>query len=172
VKKLSTEGVRLRSNRLLDHMETIGEKAVSSGQLDGSSALVEAQSRLAKLAEKSRQHPNPKPARLHKTRVELKMIRYLAELASESPAQTQLLESLKGVQDVLGKWHDWESLAQTAEKFFDTNPNSFLPEQVRSLAESHRREAVRGAAEFLAGLNPSKKLPQRAKVQRSVVVSA
>jgi len=170
--KLAAEGVRLRNNRLLDHMGIIGEKVLASGQLDGSSALVEAHSRLSKLARKNQQHPNPKPGRLHKLRVELKMVRYLAELAPESPAQTQLLESLKGVQDALGKWHDWQSLAGTAEKFFNANPNSFLPEQLRSLAESHRTEAVRAAAEFFAGLTPSRKLPQRAKAQRSIAINA
>jgi CHAD domain-containing protein len=172
VQKLSAEGVRLRSNRLLDHMESIGEKSLSSGQFDGSSALVEAQSRLAKLAHKSRQHSNPKPGRLHKLRIQLKMLRYVAELASESPAQTQLLESLKGIQDALGRWHDWESLARVAEKFFAKNPNSFLPEQLRSLAESHKTEAVRAAAEFFAGFSPSRKLPQRAKAQRPMAVNA
>ena len=170
--RLAEEAVRLRSNRLLDHMENIGEKALSSGQFDGSAALVEAQARLAKLAEKNGKHTNPKPGRLHKLRIELKMIRYLAELAPESPEQTHTLDSLRTVQDALGKWHDWESLADVAEKFFADNTNAFLPEQIRSLAESQRTEAVRAISTFFSGLTVSKKLPQRAKAPRSVAVNA
>jgi hypothetical protein len=60
----------------------------------------------------------------------------------------------------------------TAEKFFTDQPNSFVPEQIRSLAESYRTEAVRAVSAFFAGSYPSRKLPQRAKQPRSIAVSA
>jgi CHAD domain-containing protein len=50
---------------------------------------------------------------LHQFRIQAKKTRYLAELL---PGNAVLLQQLKTIQDVIGDWHDWLTLAQNAAK--------------------------------------------------------
>ena len=51
---------------------------------------------------------------LHRCRLLVKRARYAAELAPESPAASQFIAQVKRLQDVLGNWHDWQALTNTA----------------------------------------------------------
>jgi CHAD domain-containing protein len=51
---------------------------------------------------------------LHKYRKRTKAARYIAELQT-SPTAKRLAARLRGVQDAIGKWHDWELLSLLAE---------------------------------------------------------
>ncbi len=170
--KLGELAGKLRHTRLLAHMEQMGQSAVSADRPEHDGALSEAQARLNVLAQKNQKHSTFKAGRLHQLRIELKMVRYLAELAPESAEKEHLMRQLKSAQDALGKWHDWESLTITAKKFFADKKICAVLQEIRTLAESRRMEAVTAVSEFFSGLNPSKKLPQRARVQRSLAINA
>ncbi|HZR27674.1 MAG TPA: CHAD domain-containing protein [Terriglobales bacterium] len=53
------------------------------------------------------------PRGLHQFRIQCKKTRYLAELL---PGNAELLLQLKTMQDVIGDWHDWLTLAQNAAR--------------------------------------------------------
>jgi len=70
---------------------------------------------------------------MHRLRVQIKKLRYLAELGAVSAAQRTLLASLKSVQDALGGWHDWEELVKTAERQFGDRLNCPLLVEAQAL---------------------------------------
>jgi CHAD domain-containing protein len=53
------------------------------------------------------------PRGLHQFRIHCKKTRYLAELL---PGNAELLLQLKTMQDVIGDWHDWLTLAENAAR--------------------------------------------------------
>jgi len=53
------------------------------------------------------------PRGLHQFRIQCKKTRYLAELL---PGNAELLQQLKTMQDVIGDWHDWLTLAENAAR--------------------------------------------------------
>ena len=53
------------------------------------------------------------PRGLHQFRIQCKKTRYLAELL---PGNAELLLQLKTMQDVIGDWHDWLTLAENAAR--------------------------------------------------------
>jgi CHAD domain-containing protein len=64
---------------------------------------------------------------LHRCRILVKRARYAAELAPELPAATEFITQLKRLQDILGNWHDWETLTHTAaERLGDVNQSSLV----------------------------------------------
>ena len=107
-------------------------------------------------------------------RIRLKKIRYLAELGEESSETKAFLAAIKSVQDALGAWHDWEELAKTAEKEFDSRVNCPLLVEVRALFAAKRSAAVAAVSDLLSAwqsvpprkqmafLQPLRTLAQRA----------
>jgi CHAD domain-containing protein len=67
-------------------------------------------------------HGKIRPDNLHEYRLECKRFRYTAELAGETPEVKSLVEIWKGVQDVIGEWHDYLTLAQLAEDVLGDSP--------------------------------------------------
>ncbi|MGO9085397.1 MAG: CHAD domain-containing protein [Candidatus Sulfotelmatobacter sp.] len=64
---------------------------------------------------------------LHRCRILVKGARYAAEFAPESPAAAEFITQLKRLQDILGNWHDWETLTRTAaERLGDVNQSSLV----------------------------------------------
>lgn len=53
---------------------------------------------------------------LHEYRLACKGFRYTAELAGEDRKAQELAKVWKGVQDVIGEWHDYLTLTEVAEK--------------------------------------------------------
>jgi CHAD domain-containing protein len=52
---------------------------------------------------------------LHNYRKQTKAARYVAELQETSPAAQRFARRLQRAQDAIGKWHDWDTLAQQAK---------------------------------------------------------
>jgi CHAD domain-containing protein len=52
---------------------------------------------------------------LHDFRKRTKAARYVAELQKESLAAKRFARELRGVQDAIGEWHDWELLSQVTK---------------------------------------------------------
>jgi CHAD domain-containing protein len=107
-----------------------------------------------------------KPNRLHEARIQLKKIRYLAELADESPERETFLKELKAVQDAVGDWHDWQELAKLAEKRFGDRVNCALLREVRALYAARQSGATAAVSRLFAS-PVSRKPPRSAQVSRT-----
>lgn len=140
---------------------------VTTSQSDG--PLEHAQKQIARLARHSGSQAHPTPRELHKVRIALKMVRYLAELAEESEEQQALLQKLKSVQDTLGDWHDWEELSRTAEKQFSARANSPILGEIRALFTA-RQAAARSSVShfFLQHLSAARRKPPRSVAARAL----
>jgi CHAD domain-containing protein len=150
------------SNHLFEALEHAVDDCLRAR--DGQAPFAEAQSRLEELSREFAQEPRLKSRRLHENRIELKMIRYLAEFADASEAQQQFLSELKSVQDVLGQWRDWELLVRSAEKQFAERANCSLVAEVRTLLATRRALVIAALTRLLAprATTTARKQPQAA----------
>jgi CHAD domain-containing protein len=70
---------------------------------------------------------------LHAYRTNCKRIRYLAEMAGETPEASRVVEPLQRIQDAVGEWHDWQTLTEAAEKMFGATAESALIAALRNM---------------------------------------
>ena len=155
VKRLESAINKIQESKFFSRMERIAVQAgvVKEGKGRPLAPLEEAIAQLAVMAGDFARHAL-KPGRLHEARVTLKRIRYLAELAEESPAQKTFISELKRVQDAVGEWHDWQELTDTAEKRFADRVNCALLREVRALL-SARHSSATSAIQNLFTLVPA-----------------
>lgn len=111
---------------------------------------------------------------LHRCRILVKRARYAAEFAPESPAATEFITQLKRLQDILGNWHDWETLTHTAaERLGDINHSSLVAvlhnvtggkfrQALAAIAASPALQAGPKPVPALAGRKPGAKKATRA----------
>jgi CHAD domain-containing protein len=79
------------------------------------------------------------PDCLHGFRLQCKRTRYLFELGSD-PATARTIEQLKAMQDAVGEWHDWLTLAQTASQRLPAR--SALQSALENIARAKFAQAV------------------------------
>ena len=161
-RRLSSLLKKLDKSELLGRLQKLLEKSSftdDSGQ--PIHPLEEAKSDLLKLAFDVPGGENLKPRLLHELRINLKHIRYTAELVEESAAREHFLETLKSVQDAIGEWHDWESLVNIAETQFGDRVNCPLLVEMRSLFAVKYSAANSAVAGLLASLAPVPKKQPR-----------
>jgi CHAD domain-containing protein len=109
-----------------------------------------------------------KPSRLHEIRIDLKRIRYLAELAEESPEQKDFMRELKWTQDALGDWHDWQELTERAEKRFSDRASCALLREARTILSARHSDAISSLNKLFSLMQPpAKKPPHSAQALRS-----
>jgi len=114
-----------------------------------------------------------KPSRLHDTRIDLKRIRYLAELAEESPEQKNFMRELKSTQDALGDWHDWQELTERAEKRFSDRASCALLREARTVLSARHSDAISSLNKLFSLMQPpAKKPPHSTQALRTAVRSA
>lgn len=158
--RLSTALKKLETSKFLKRLEKITEKAVNDAPGNAGEPLEAAQKELSALAEEYSSRQMLKPARLHELRIKLKMLRYRAELAAENTEQREFIDRVKSVQDVVGEWHDWEMLAESAEEQFEDRINCALLIEIRSLLAAKFSAATNAALDLLtACVPPGKKKP-------------
>jgi CHAD domain-containing protein len=99
---------------------------------------------------------------LHDYRLECKRLRYTAELAGDSAEASAWVETWKQVQDAIGDWHDWFTLAEIADH---TAGKSKLRNTVSARAEKLFNDAVKTVAAAEAKLVESapRRSPKRAQ---------
>jgi CHAD domain-containing protein len=166
-KKRERQAARLESaikkfadTKFFARMEKIAEKVASpSGENRPLAPLAEARLQLGKMAEDFHFRQALKPNRLHEARIQLKKIRYLGELADESPERKAFLDELKDVQDAVGEWHDWEELSKLAEKRFADRVNCALLREVRALFAARQSAAISAVGRLFAS-STSRKPPR------------
>src|SRR5579864_3705895 len=164
---------KVETSKFLKRLERVTEKAVSGAPDNSGEPLQAAQNELAEMAEEYSSRQVLKPARLHELRIKLKLLRYRAELAAESEEQKEFIKKVKGVQDSIGEWHDWEMLAASAEEQFADRINCALLIEIRSLLAARFSAATTATLNLLiACVPPGKKKPVSASSTRSVAQSA
>jgi len=162
--RLNSAISRCAGEKFLARMDRVAEKVAlgPAGSEQRLPPLEEARAQLARMANQFSSQ-SMKPNRLHEARIQLKKIRYLAELAEESPEGKVFVEEIKGVQDTLGEWHDWEELTGLAEKHFADRVNCALLREVRALFAARQAAAISGLAQLLSSASaPAPKKPASA----------
>ena len=102
---------------------------------------------LDKFAAVVKQHPALSEGNLHSFRMGCKRVRYLAEMAGEGPRVAAVIEPLKRIQDAIGVWHDWLTLAATAESVLTPSGQAPLLSALRASTRSKYLEALRITAD-------------------------
>jgi CHAD domain-containing protein len=161
VKRLSSALARFADDKLFSRLERVAEKvgAGPTGANRPLAPLEEARLQLSRLAADFSSHTSLKPNRLHQARIQLKKIRYLAELADDSDERKAFLDQLKAVQDAVGEWHDWEELTKLAEKRFADRVNCALLREVRALFAARESTAVSSVIRLFARPVEAKRKP-------------
>ena len=114
---------------------------------------------LLKLAQLGRDNALLTEKTLHQYRIIGKRARYIAELAHQDAAATQIVEQLKHMQDIIGDWHDWLKLTQKAEALFGGIRDSALVAMLRNVTQAKFRQSVDAVAETRAALSGQKREP-------------
>jgi CHAD domain-containing protein len=110
---------------------------------------------------------------LHEYRLACKGFRYTAELAGEDRKAQELAKVWKGVQDVIGKWHDYLTLTEVAEKVLGNSRLQALLEQRTAKNYRESLRAVERAERKLAEPEAvPKKEPEAARAGGRTPVSA
>jgi CHAD domain-containing protein len=91
---------------------------------------------------------------LHKYRLAGKRIRYIAELATNRAEAQPMIAQLQAMQDALGEWHDWLTLAGTVRNQAGNVPHSGLLAAVNNITRAKLRDAMQAVAETKAALLP------------------
>ncbi len=161
VERLSSALGKLAGEKLFSRLERVAEKVGTgpTGAHKPLAPLEEAGLQLSRLAAGFASHEQLKPQRLHEARIQLKKIRYMAELADDSDERKAFLERLKTVQDAVGDWHDWEELARLAEKRFADRVNCALLREIRALFAARESAAVSAVTRLFASPAAAEKKP-------------
>ena len=175
-RRLSALIDKVQDSRLESHVKRILEKAAETpgSTVNPDAPLLRARHELAQLAAESPVSAATKARVLHKIRIRIKRIRYLAELAEKSTGQESFLAELKTTQDALGEWHDWEELTLTAEEQFGDRVNCPLLVEVRALFAAKHAAAAAAVGHLLASCapRPSRKPPRSTEPARALAQRA
>lgn len=170
-RRLMSAAAKIADSKFLSHIERMVAKSAAAGSADQRDPLAEARKQLAGPEREFATRVSHKPAELHRMRIQMKKIRYVAELAADSPEQRNFVEQLRAVQDALGAWHDWQELAKTAEKQFRNRMNCPLLVEVRALLAAKQVTASAAVRQLFARHPelPSSKQPQSATSTRELL---
>lgn len=151
--------------KLFVRIARIAELAGSAPPQANGDPLDRVKARLRQMAASFDDHKVVKPRQLHKLRIALKGLRYLAELAEDSPEQVRLFNELKQVQDSIGEWHDWSQLARVADKQFGSRMTCPLLVEIQALLAVKYSTALAAANHVLAAWHTSEpgKQPRHAQ---------
>jgi CHAD domain-containing protein len=78
---------------------------------------------------------------LHRYRIAVKRARYAAEFAPKSSETARFIAQLKNLQNVLGRWHDWFLLTQSAAQHLGDLHQSSLVAALHNITRGKFREA-------------------------------
>ena len=79
---------------------------------------------------------------LHQCRLAVKQARYAAEFSTNTAQTRKFISELQGLQDVLGNWHDWMTLTDTAVQHFGEVNQSSLVAALHNVTRGKFRNAV------------------------------
>ena len=103
------------------------------------------------------------PQRLHQLRINAKKLRYEMEPLQNCQEAVELAEQFKKVQDAIGQWHDWATLAEIADQCFDSKSQDSkaapVLQALHARVEREYRRARRSAESvrsWITGSTPAK----------------
>jgi len=105
---------------------------------------------------------NFSPDALHDLRLDLKRVRYTAEMATQNGNKT-LISQAKRIQDAIGQWRDLATLTETAEEVLNNYQNSSLVSLLKNLSGAKQVAAVRTSVDVTNEMlqpHPPKKSPE------------
>jgi CHAD domain-containing protein len=105
---------------------------------------------------------NFSPDALHDLRLDLKRVRYTAEMATQNGNKT-LISQAKRIQDAIGQWRDLATLTETAEKVLNNYQNSSLVSLLKNLSGAKQVAAVQTSVDVTNEMlqpAPPKKSPE------------
>jgi CHAD domain-containing protein len=108
---------------------------------------------------------------LHQYRIVTKQARYAAEFAAPSAETTQIMAGLKRIQDVVGDWHDWLTLTQTAKEYLGEVRDSSLVAELHNVAGAKFRHAVSVLLHARAKLFPPVENPARSAARATAEIT-
>lgn len=171
VARLGSALAKLADSKFFSRMDRVAEKVALGPSVQGQllAPLEEARLQLARLAADFSARQTIRTNRLHEARISLKKIRYLAELANDSPEGKVFVDEIKAVQDTVGEWHDWEDLARLGEKHFADRVNCALLREIRALFAARQSAAISAITQLFASAAapPAKKPPRAAQALRA-----
>jgi CHAD domain-containing protein len=174
--RLSATIAKVQDSKLSAQVERILEKAAEASTTAETqvSPLLQARQEMEQLAAETTVNSSTRAGLLHKIRIRIKKIRYLAELAEKIPERESFLAELKATQDVLGDWHDWEELTFTAEKQFGDRVNCPLLVEVRALFAAKHVAAGAAVGQLLSAhaAHAVRKQPRSAESPRAMAQRA
>jgi CHAD domain-containing protein len=85
-------------------------------------------------------------ATLHEFRKACKHVRYIAELAGDTPTAQAVIEHLKNLQDAIGEWHDILTLAGNATQALSASKRSPYIRELREEVAAKHAHAIEVAA--------------------------
>ena len=80
---------------------------------------------------------------LHSYRIDCKRLRYRLEAMGTHASATRLANHFKRIQDAVGKWHDWLTLADHAQKVLPQAGDALLVRLLRQKTGRQHRQALR-----------------------------
>jgi CHAD domain-containing protein len=97
---------------------------------------------------------------LHGFRKQIKKLRYVAEPLIESdPRIAQFAKALKAMQDAIGEWHDWQTLAKESARVFASHTKQV---DLTALMEARVAESLQHALRFCES-SIAQLIPRRAQ---------
>jgi CHAD domain-containing protein len=108
------------------------------------------------------------PESLHDLRLDLKRVRYTAEMAARD-GNDSLIPQAKRIQDAIGEWRDWATLTETAEKELKNYQNSSLLSLLKNVTGARQVVALRTSIDVTNEVFPSvppKKSPEGVQLGR------
>ena len=168
--RLTSALAKIADSKFFSRMDRVAEKVALGPSTQGQllEPLEEARLQLTRLAADFSTRQTIRSSRLHEARIALKKIRYLAELAKDSPEGKVFVNEIKAVQDTVGEWHDWEDLARLGEKHFADRVNCALLREIRALFAARQAAAISSITQLFASAAalPAKKPPRAAQTLR------
>jgi CHAD domain-containing protein len=129
---------------LVAKLPALAESAASS--LDG---IHDAAARVERARQRylqwTRNVPND-AERLHRLRINTKKLRYSLESFPDFEEAADLVAKFKQVQDAIGSWHDWATLAQLAERKLESPQAEPLRSMLRARTGREYRKSRRTVA--------------------------
>ena len=95
------------------------------------------------LLDELRRWPALDQRNLHGFRLKVKQLRYVLQMFPHPDAN--LVDSLAGVKDHIGDWHDWEQLFEIASQMLDARADHALLQHIEAISRRKYMQALAGA---------------------------
>lgn len=166
-----------REQKLLDSLDKGKEREIRKRLKRAAASLTLPDTDLVVLAKRKfeelvREHSTVNEEVLHQYRIKGKRIRYIAEVAGDSPEAKRIVQELKRMQDAIGEWHDWLTLSERADKSWTDGRPSALLSALKNITRAKYRDACRMVAATKSALLEQEAIKSTVTSRRKPVASS